>query len=34
LSTPDGGAWQLGDTQLVASNGRLHGALIKTLALT
>ena len=34
LSTPDGGAWRLGMEQLVASNGGLHTALLRTLALT
>ena len=34
VSKPDGRAWALGNPQLVASNGVLHAALVKTLALT
>jgi myo-inositol-1(or 4)-monophosphatase len=33
LSTPAGLAWHLGQTGVVASNGHLHAALVKTLAL-
>jgi myo-inositol-1(or 4)-monophosphatase len=33
LSTPNGEAWRLGQTQIAASNGALHEALIRVLAL-
>ncbi len=33
LTAPDGGAWRLGNGQLVASNARAHGRLVEVLAL-